>query len=62
MSHIGLDELEEYSRNKVAPEQLAHIEEHLLICEQCRTVLDGLDAEARTMRHALVHFLKPPDA
>jgi predicted anti-sigma-YlaC factor YlaD len=60
MDHIALDELEHYSRNKIPPEKLAAIEEHLLLCEPCRMTLERLEDEARVMRHALAHYAKPP--
>ena len=60
MDHIALDQLEHYSRNKIPPEKLASIEEHLLLCEPCRMALEKLEAEARVMRHALAHYAKPP--
>jgi predicted anti-sigma-YlaC factor YlaD len=57
--HVALEQLEQYSRNKVPPEKLAFIEEHLLICEECRAALTALEDEARVIRHALVYYVKP---
>lgn len=59
MQHIALDQLEAYSRNKVPLEELSAFEEHLLICEECRTTLECLEEEARVIRHALAHYAKP---
>lgn len=59
MNHIPAEQLEQYSRNKIAPENLALIEEHLLICGDCRWTLDVLEEEARVIRHALVYYMKP---
>ena len=59
MHHLPLDQLEQYSRNKIPPGKLGPIEEHLLICEECREALDVLEEEARVIRHALVYYVKP---
>ena len=59
MEHLSFEQLEGYSGNKTAPEDLASIEEHLLVCEQCRRALDRLEEEARIMREALKNFKKP---
>jgi predicted anti-sigma-YlaC factor YlaD len=61
MDHLSFEQLEVYSRDKTTPEDLASIEEHLLICEQCRRALDRLEEEARIMREALKNYKKPDD-
>lgn len=59
MNHISLERLETYSRNKVPPEDLAALEEHLLVCGECQAALDRLEAEAGVIRQALLYYIKP---
>jgi hypothetical protein len=51
-SHPSKDELERYSLGRVTPVDRAHVEEHLLICESCRSRLTELDAFTAAMRSA----------
>jgi hypothetical protein len=41
--HISDGVLQEYSLDKLAGLALAAVEEHLLICDQCRTWLDAIE-------------------
>ncbi|HLK18888.1 MAG TPA: zf-HC2 domain-containing protein [Bryobacteraceae bacterium] len=41
--HVPGDWLELYSKGTLQEDRLAQVEEHLLICEQCRTRLTKLD-------------------
>jgi len=50
--HKSLEELESYSLGKVAPSQLAALEEHLLICGQCRAKLAAIEP------FSYVHYTK----
>jgi predicted anti-sigma-YlaC factor YlaD len=59
MDHIPLEQLERYSRDEIEPERVATVEEHLLICQECRDALDRLEEEACVMREALQQFKNP---
>jgi anti-sigma factor ChrR (cupin superfamily) len=41
--HVPDDWLEQYSKGTLEAARLAQVEEHLLICEQCRERLTKLD-------------------
>jgi anti-sigma factor RsiW len=43
MNHVPDDWLDQYSRGTLDAARLAQVEEHLLICEQCRERLTKLD-------------------
>lgn len=53
MDHIPLEQLERYLRDEIEPEHVAIVEEHLLVCQECRDALERLEEEARVMREAL---------
>lgn len=53
LSHATEDALESYALNHFGEHELASLEEHLLVCENCRVVLTGLDEEIQVMRLAL---------
>jgi anti-sigma factor RsiW len=50
--HITDDELEAYSLQRLAQERLAAVEEHLLVCSECRDRLEETDAYIRAIRSA----------
>lgn len=58
MEHLSIEQLEAYSRNQTELRKLAPIEEHLLICEQCRATLDRVEEHARILRAALQDYKK----
>ncbi len=58
MEHLSIEQLEAYSRNQTELRNLAPIEEHLLICEQCRATLDRVEEHARILRAALQDYKK----
>ena len=43
MTHIPEDLLDEYALGRVADPALADIEQHLLICEECREAVAQID-------------------
>ncbi len=45
--HIDDDDLERYALNRLDETEAAPIEEHLLVCEECRKRLAEWDAYAR---------------
>jgi hypothetical protein len=51
--HPSKDLLERYSLSRSTPEESAQVEQHLLVCEECRTCLAELDTYAVAMRSAL---------
>ena len=51
MSHPSREQLEFYSRENHPGEQWAFVEEHLLLCQQCRNELTEIDARARIMQN-----------
>jgi hypothetical protein len=54
-SHIDEEELEQYSAGCVTGGQTAALEEHLLICEECRNNLEHTDEYVAAMRSAANH-------
>jgi predicted anti-sigma-YlaC factor YlaD len=52
-SHIDEDLLELYSMNRLTEETAAPVEEHLLVCSECRSRLDAPDSFIRETRSAL---------
>jgi hypothetical protein len=50
--HIGEETLEAYSFSRLGEEDLAAVEEHLLVCETCQKRLDQVESYARAMRGA----------
>jgi predicted anti-sigma-YlaC factor YlaD len=61
MDHLSLEQLEDYARTTTNPEHLAALEEHLLICEPCRTALQEVEEESRVIRRALIEHEEPTD-
>jgi predicted anti-sigma-YlaC factor YlaD len=51
--HPSPDDLELYSMRRASDEQEQEIEEHLLVCETCRSALDAVEEEIRLLRVAL---------
>jgi anti-sigma factor RsiW len=52
VSHIDEEALENYSMGNLSTKAVARVEEHLLICEQCRLSLADIDAHVAAMRQA----------
>ena len=54
-SHPTDEQLEDYSRYReaIAPERLAGVEEHLLVCERCREYLAEVDKVTDAIRQVL---------
>jgi hypothetical protein len=50
--HCGTEMLEEYSSGRLSENAIAEVEEHLLICTQCRARLEASEAYTTTMRLA----------
>jgi len=51
-NHIAEDVLEQYAMSKLGEAEVIPVEEHLLICEQCRERVAWLDEFVRSMRAA----------
>jgi hypothetical protein len=51
--HISDDSLERYSMGRLTEAQIAPIEEHLLICEECRDRLVLADFDIAVIRKVL---------
>ncbi len=52
--HPSDDDFELYSLRRTSETDVAGIEEHLLVCEQCRNRLEEIDAYVAAMKQALV--------
>lgn len=52
-THIADEALERYSLQRSSDEEIETVEEHLLVCDECRARLDQADHYHRTMRLAL---------
>jgi hypothetical protein len=50
--HMGPEELERYSLGNSAPAETARVEEHLLVCEQCRCKLEETEGYGIAMKSA----------
>ncbi|MGD1097102.1 MAG: zf-HC2 domain-containing protein [Bryobacteraceae bacterium] len=53
MPHISDDQLELYLMGRLNEQELAPLEEHLLICEECRDRLEKTEAYIAAMRAIL---------
>jgi predicted anti-sigma-YlaC factor YlaD len=53
MQHIDTDELERYCLKGSSELEQQKIEEHLLICEECRVCLSQVEIEIKIIREAL---------
>ena len=51
-SHISGNDLELYAMERLPESDTAPVEEHLLVCEECRERLAGWDAYIRAVRKA----------
>jgi hypothetical protein len=60
-SHIADELLERYSMRAVSEEECAPLEEHLLICEECRERLVQWDGYIRAMRAAAAELRQRPE-
>jgi hypothetical protein len=52
MSHPAEEAIESYSRNSLPEEEVARLEEHLLVCEFCRDRISQADAYVSAIRAA----------
>lgn len=59
--HLSSAQLEAYARNRPSEPELALWEEHLLICEQCRSLLEQEEAFVSAMRSAARSFVSSPE-
>jgi hypothetical protein len=50
--HMDEEEIERYSMGTVREEELARLEEHLFLCESCRTRVTASDTYVATMQQA----------
>ena len=50
--HLSEEILEEYAFERLGERQLAPVEEHLLVCEDCRQLLAGVDQYIRLMKNS----------
>ncbi|MGH9591962.1 MAG: hypothetical protein ACRD5L_02645 [Bryobacteraceae bacterium] len=53
MRHPSDDQLERYSLRRMSEAEMAPLEEHLLICDVCRTRLTLTDLEVEAIKEAL---------
>jgi anti-sigma factor RsiW len=53
--HVHEEDLERYAKGNLPEDAVAWIEEHLLICDPCRTRLSETDAYVAAMRKAAAH-------
>ena len=53
-SHFSQDMLELYALGMVSVHSCCHVEEHLLICPQCRAQLEAVDTYISVVRSACV--------
>jgi len=60
-SHIADEALERYSLQRSSDEEIETVEEHLLVCDECRARLDRADSYHRTMRTALRRVNAAPE-
>jgi hypothetical protein len=51
--HIDPEDLESYSRQSTSDEDNSRIEEHLLVCENCRNELDRVDSYLAAIRSSV---------
>ena len=51
--HITEDELELYTLGHLSHSEAGVVEQHLLVCEQCRNALRGVEETIQTIRDAL---------
>ena len=58
-THILEPQLEAYSLNRLAEDEAAIIEEHLLVCEQCRQQVSDLDVFHDSLLSALKEWGGP---
>jgi anti-sigma factor RsiW len=50
--HMNPDEIEKYSMGTLSEAEAAPFDEHLLVCEKCRTLVEASDAYVAAMRAA----------
>jgi anti-sigma factor RsiW len=56
-SHISGDDLELYAMERLPESDTAPVEEHLLVCEECRVRLAEWDGYVRAMRSVIAASL-----
>jgi anti-sigma factor RsiW len=50
--HMNAEQVEKYSLGELSDEEAALFDEHLLLCEACRTNVEASDAYVAAMREA----------
>jgi anti-sigma factor RsiW len=58
--HIDPEDLERYAMGRASEEELARYEEHLLLCEMCRSALLETDSHVAAMRIAAAGIRREP--
>src|SRR5690242_15795072 len=58
-THIGEEELESYAMASLARDRYTSLEEHLLVCQNCRDRLDAADAYVHSVRAAEQQVKEP---
>ena len=58
--HFSEDQLELYAFNRMREPECAQLEEHLLVCGQCRSRLNEIDGYIAVMRAAAIEPRKKP--
>ena len=53
VTHVSAEAVELYALGRLSDEEAAVVEEHLLVCEQCRQALALEDATIESIREAL---------
>jgi Putative zinc-finger len=53
VTHISAEAVELYALGRLSDEEVAIVEEHLLVCEQCQQALALEDATIESIREAL---------
>jgi hypothetical protein len=61
-NHIPKEILEKYALNTLSSQETGPLEEHLLICQRCRTNLEELDEFVAVMKAALAASSPNPPA
>ena len=60
VAHISEDDLERYAMRTVPEAELAPLEEHLLICTDCRSQLESTERYVEAVRRAAASMTAEP--
>jgi len=52
--HLTDEEVEDFARSALAESRMAGVEDHLLLCEKCRSSVDELDKFVAFLRGAVL--------